>query len=53
MSAAVGGRFERGTGTGRELIDSVGEDLAVTLTSHFPYRDHPEYGDLERVHDHT
>ncbi|MFE9635106.1 hypothetical protein [Streptomyces sp. NPDC006463] len=53
VTAAVGGRFKSWTGPGRELIESVGEDLAVTLTGHLPYRDHREYGDLERIHDHT
>ncbi|MGW0750017.1 hypothetical protein [Streptomyces sp. NPDC002587] len=53
VTAAVGGRFESWTGPGRELIESVGEDLAVTLTGHLPYRDHREYGDLEWIHDHT
>ncbi|MCB5163946.1 hypothetical protein LG634_03725 [Streptomyces bambusae] len=48
---AIGGRFESWVTPERTLIESVGEDLAVGLTGHAPYRDHPERAALEDLHD--
>jgi hypothetical protein len=49
--AAIGGRFESWVTPAPALIDSVGEDFAVALTGHAPYRDHRERADLEEFHD--
>ncbi|MGW6705388.1 hypothetical protein ACWGDE_10920 [Streptomyces sp. NPDC054956] len=38
--AAIGGRFKSWTTPSRTLVDTVGEDLAVSLTGEQPYRDH-------------
>ncbi|MFI8103776.1 hypothetical protein [Streptomyces sp. NPDC086023] len=51
VEAAIGGRFESWVTPERALIESVGEDLAVGLTGHAPYRDHRETAALEDFHD--
>ncbi|MFI1358652.1 hypothetical protein ACH4TV_34565 [Streptomyces sp. NPDC020898] len=51
VKTAIGGRFESWVAPGRTLIESVGEDLAVGLTGHAPYRDHREREVLEELHD--
>ncbi|MCG6500032.1 hypothetical protein [Kitasatospora sp. A2-31] len=48
---AIGGRFKSWVTPERTLIESVGEDLAVGLTGHAPYRDHREWEALEKLHD--
>ncbi|MFI8346927.1 hypothetical protein [Streptomyces sp. NPDC085596] len=51
VDRAIGGRFESWADPGRALVESVGENLAVDLTGHPPYRDHREREDLENLHD--
>jgi hypothetical protein len=51
VESAIGGRFESWVTPERTLIESVGEDLAVGLTGHAPYRDHRERAALEDLHD--
>jgi hypothetical protein len=51
VEAAIGGRFESWVTPGQTVVDSVGEDLAVALTGHVPYRDHREWAVLEEFHD--
>ncbi|MFJ7589008.1 hypothetical protein ACIQZO_16815 [Streptomyces sp. NPDC097617] len=51
VERAIGGRFESWVTPGHLLIESVGEDLAVGLTGHAPYRDHRERAALEDLHD--
>ncbi|MFE6871274.1 hypothetical protein ACFVFS_32540 [Kitasatospora sp. NPDC057692] len=51
VERAIGGRFESWVTPKRTLIESVGEDLAIGLTGHAPYRDHRERADLEDLHD--
>ncbi|GGV09100.1 hypothetical protein GCM10010260_54060 [Streptomyces filipinensis] len=51
VEAAIGGRFESWVTPGHTLIESVGEDLAVGLTGHAPYRDHREWSAVEEFHD--
>ncbi|MFI9389541.1 hypothetical protein ACIG53_01520 [Streptomyces bauhiniae] len=51
VERAIGGRFKSWTDPGRAVIESVGEDLAVDLTGHAPYRDHREREELENFHD--
>ncbi|MEU3614238.1 hypothetical protein ABZ725_18205 [Streptomyces sp. NPDC006872] len=51
VETAIGGRFESWTDPGSMLIDSVGEDLAVSLTGRLPYQDHRERAALEEFHD--
>ncbi|MDR3031977.1 MAG: hypothetical protein LBV78_02495 [Kitasatospora sp.] len=51
VERAIGGRFESWVYPKRSLIESVGEDLAVGLTGHAPYRDHREWEALEKLHD--
>lgn len=51
VERAIGGRFESWVTPARTLIDSVGEDLAVGLTGHAPYRDYRETEALEEFHD--
>ncbi|MGW6060439.1 hypothetical protein [Streptomyces sp. NPDC055189] len=51
VESAIGGRFQSWVAPGRTLIESVGDDLAVGLTSHAPYRDHRERAALEELHD--
>jgi hypothetical protein len=51
VADAIGGRFESWVRPGTTVIDAVGEDLAVGLTGHPPYRDHREHSDLEERHD--
>ncbi|WP_240657972.1 hypothetical protein [Streptomyces populi] len=51
VEATIGGRFESWVAPARPLLDSVGEDFAVELTGHLPYRDHRERADLEDFHD--
>ncbi|MGW3111671.1 hypothetical protein [Streptomyces sp. SID4982] len=51
VDRAIGGRFKSWTDPGRAVIESVGEDLAVDLTGHAPYRDHREREELENFHD--
>ncbi|WP_416520515.1 hypothetical protein [Streptomyces achromogenes] len=48
---AIGGRFKSWVTPEQTLIESVGEDLAVGLTGHAPYRDHRERAALEDFHD--
>ncbi|MFE0458556.1 hypothetical protein ACFW1A_04740 [Kitasatospora sp. NPDC058965] len=48
---AIGGRFKSWVTPERTLIESVGEDLAVGLTGHAPYRDQREWEALEKLHD--
>ncbi|WP_062429980.1 hypothetical protein [Herbidospora daliensis] len=40
VESAVGGRFESWVEPRRTVVDAVGEDLAVEVTGHRPYRDH-------------
>lgn len=51
VESAIGGRFKSWVAPGRTLIESVGEDLAVGLTGHAPYRDQRERAALEDLHD--
>ncbi|MFI0961995.1 hypothetical protein ACH4S8_11410 [Streptomyces sp. NPDC021080] len=51
VEAAIGGRFESWVAPAPSLIDSVGENVAVTLTGHAPYRDHRAWAALEEFHD--
>lgn len=51
VESAIGGRFKSWVTPGRTLIESVGENLAVGLTGHAPYRDHRERAALEDLHD--
>jgi hypothetical protein len=51
VETAIGGRFESWVTPGPALIDSVGEDLALTLTGRLPYQDHRERAALEEFHD--
>ncbi|MFE7358664.1 hypothetical protein ACFU8Q_37660 [Streptomyces sp. NPDC057543] len=51
VESAIGGRFESWVAPGRALIESIGEDLAVGLTGHAPYRDRREGAALEDLHD--
>ncbi|MEW2316531.1 hypothetical protein [Streptomyces bauhiniae] len=51
VDRAIGGRFKSWADPGQLVIDSVGEDLAVDLTGHAPYRDHREREELENFHD--
>ncbi|MER7379714.1 hypothetical protein [Streptomyces lanatus] len=48
---AIGGRFESWVTPERTVIESVGDDLAVGLTGHPPYRGHREREALEDFHD--
>jgi hypothetical protein len=51
VERAIGGRFESWVTPGPTVIESVGDDLAVGLTGHAPYRDHRERAALEDFHD--
>ncbi|WP_234327259.1 hypothetical protein [Streptomyces sp. NRRL WC-3742] len=51
VEVAIGGRFRSWVTPERTLIDSVGEDLAVGLTGHAPYRGDREREALEELHD--
>ncbi|MER7761604.1 hypothetical protein [Streptomyces sp. NPDC097619] len=51
VEEAIGGRFESWVVPEPMLVESVGEDLALDLTGHAPYRDHRERAALEAFHD--
>ncbi|MBR7834879.1 hypothetical protein KDL01_16520 [Actinospica durhamensis] len=51
VTRAIGGRFESWVTPEPAVIDSVGDDLALGLTGHAPYRDHRERAALEEFHD--
>ncbi|MCC0576682.1 hypothetical protein [Streptomyces californicus] len=51
VERAIGGRFMSWVAPKQTLIESVGENLAVGLTGHAPYRGHREWEALEKLHD--
>ncbi|WP_254646601.1 hypothetical protein [Streptomyces sp. GbtcB6] len=51
VDSAIGGRFKSWITPEQTLIDAVGDDLAVDLTGHAPYRDHRDRAALEDLHD--